>query len=59
MCDKRKKLIAQAVLNKLSPGPEFYTADDILVAADISDQKLQELLKQFQDNVAEITRKEK
>jgi len=59
MCEKRKKLITQAILDELSSGVEIYTAKDILVAANIEEKDLNKVLEQLQDNVEEITRKEK
>ena len=58
MCEKRKKLIAQAILSELSSGVEIYTAKDILVAANIEEKDLNKVLEQLQNNVEEITRKE-
>ena len=55
----RNQLITQANLDKLNTGTGIYTAEDILVAANISDQNLQKFLEQLEGNVAEITRKEK
>lgn len=55
----RNKLITQAILDKLNTGTGIYTAEDILVAANISDQNLQELLKQLEGGVAELTKKQK
>lgn len=55
----RNQLITQAILDKLNTGTGIYTAEDILVAANISDQNLQKFLEQLEGNVAEITRKEK
>jgi len=59
MCEKRKKLITQAILSELSSGVEIYTAKDILVAANIQEKDLNKVLEQLQNNVEEITRKEK
>jgi len=59
MCEKRKKLITQAILDELSSGVEIYTAKDILVAANIQEKDLNKVLEQLQNNVEEITRKEK
>lgn len=58
MCEKRKKLITQAILSELSSGVEIYTAKDILVAANIEEKDLNKVLEQLQNNVEEITRKE-
>lgn len=58
MCEKRKKLITQAILSELSSDVEIYTAKDILVAANIEEKDLNKVLEQLQNNVEEITRKE-
>ncbi|NDO45994.1 hypothetical protein [Clostridium sp. MD294] len=58
MCEKRKKLITQAILSELSSGVEIYTAKDILVAANIKEENLKELLNKFQNEVEEVTNKE-
>lgn len=49
----RNELITQAILDKLNTGTGIYSAEDILVAANISDQNLQKLLEQLEENVAE------
>ena len=59
MYEKRNQLITQAILDKLNTGTGIYSAEDILVAANISDQNLQKLLEQLEENVAEITGKQK
>jgi len=58
MCEKRKKLITQAILDELSSGVEIYTAKDILVAANIREENLKELLNKFQNEVEEVTKGE-
>lgn len=58
MCEKRKKLITQAILSELSSGVEIYTAKDILVAANIREENLKELLNKFQNEVEEVTKGE-
>jgi len=58
MCDKRNQLITQAVLDKLGSGTGIYTSDDILVAANIREENLKELLEKMKSNVAEITKEE-
>lgn len=55
----RNQLITQAILDRLNTGTGIYSAEDILVVADISDQNLQKFLEQLEENVAEITRKQK
>ena len=59
MNEKRNQLITQAILDTLSTGAGIYTAEDILTAADISNEDLQKLLKQIRNNVAEMKEKEK
>ncbi len=54
----RNQLITQAILDKLNTGTGIYSAEDILVAANIEKQDLQKLLEQLEENVAEIARKE-
>ncbi len=58
MDKKRNQLITQAILDKLNTGTGIYSAEDILVAANIEKQDLQKLLEQLEENVAEIARKE-
>lgn len=58
MYEKRNQLITQAILDKLNAGTGIYSAEDILVAANIEKQDLQKLLEQLEENVAEIARKE-
>ncbi len=58
MYEKRNQLITQAILDKLNTGTGIYSAEDILVAANIEKQDLQKLLEQLEENVAEIARKE-
>lgn len=58
MCDKRNQLITQAILSELSSGVEIYTAKDILVAANIREENLKELLNKFQNEVEEVTKGE-
>ncbi len=55
----RNQLITQAILDRLNTDTGIYTAEDILVVADISDQNLQKFLEQLEENVAEITGKQK
>ena len=57
MCDKRNQLITQAVLDKLGSGTGIYTSDDILIAANISDENLRDLLGKLQSNVKEVAEK--
>ncbi len=44
--DKRNQLIMQAILDKLGSNTGIYTAEDVLMAANIKDKDLQEVLKQ-------------
>ena len=52
MCNKRNQIIMQAVLDVLGSNTEIYTADDVLTAANIDNDNLQKLLKEFQNSVA-------
>ena len=39
----REEIIRKAILEKLSPGIDFFTADDILTVAGITNQQLEEI----------------
>ncbi len=41
--DKRSEIIQKAVLEKLSEGINFFTAEDILIVAGIDERKLREI----------------
>ncbi len=59
MCEKRNQLILQAILDKLGSGTGIYTSEDILTAANIEEQDLNEMLKQLQNDISKMTRKGK
>ncbi len=56
MCDKRNKIITQAVLDVLASSAGIYTAEDVLTAANINNENLQELLQALQKNVANVAK---
>lgn len=39
----REEIIRKAILEKLSPGIDFFTADDILAVAGVTEQALAEI----------------
>lgn len=49
--DKRSEIIKNAVLEKLSDGIDFFTADDILTVAGISDADLQAIQQKIVDDL--------
>ncbi len=55
----RNELITQAILDKLNTGTGIFTAEDILLAANIKEQDLQKLLGQLEGGVAELTQEQK
>lgn len=59
MCEKRNQLILQAILDKLGSSTGIYTSEDILTAANIEEQDLNEMLEQLQNDISKITRKGK
>ena len=56
MCNKRNQIIMQAVLDVLGSNTEIYTADGVLTAANIDNDNLQKLLKEFQNSVANVAK---
>lgn len=56
MCNKRNQIITQAVLDVLGSSTGIYTAEDVLTAANIDNDNLQELLKEFQNSVANVAK---
>lgn len=56
MCDKRNQIIAKAALDVLGSGMGIYTAEEVLIAANIDDKSLQELLRAFQKSVANVAK---
>ena len=59
MCEKRNQLILKAILDKLGSGTGIYTSEDILTAANIEEQDLNEMLEQLQNDISKMTRKGK
>jgi len=59
MNNKREELIKSALLNKVSDGMDIYTADDILIVADITDAELQEFQDKIQDDIEQLASKKK
>ena len=57
MYEKRNQLILQAILDKLGSGTGIYTSEDILTAANIEEQDLNEMLEQLQNDISKMTRK--
>ena len=50
----RNALILRAIVDKLGSGTEIYTTEDILLAADIENENLQEIQERLTNNVDEI-----
>lgn len=57
MLEDRKQLILRAIVDKLGSGTEFYTAEDILLAANIEDENLQEVANKLKSNIDEIVKR--
>ena len=57
MCEKRNQLILQAILDKLGSGTGIYTSEDILTAANIEEQDLNEMLKQLQNDISKMKKR--
>ena len=53
----RNQLILQAIVDKLGSGTEIYTTEDILLAADIENENLQEIQERLTNNVDEIVKR--
>ena len=53
----RNQLILRAIIDKLGSGTEIYTAEDILLAADIENENLQEIQERLTNNVDEIVKR--
>ena len=53
----RNALILRAIVDKLGSGTEIYTAEDILLAADIENENLQEIQERLTNNVDEIVKR--
>ena len=57
MPQDRNELILRAIVDKLGCGTEIYTAEDILLAADIENENLQEIQERLTNNVDEIVKR--
>lgn len=57
MNEKRNQLIQRAIVDKLGSDVEIYTAEDILLAANIENENLQEVANKLKDNIAELVKK--
>ena len=57
--NKREELIKSALLEKLSGGMNIYTADDILVVADISDEEMQDFHEKIKIEIMRLAMKKK
>ena len=53
----RNQLILRAIIDKLGSGTEIYTTEDILLAADIENENLQEIQERLTNNVDEIVKR--
>ncbi len=53
----RNQLILQAIVDKLGSGTEIYTAEDILLAANIESKNLQEVQEKLANSVDEIVKR--
>lgn len=57
MSEVRNGLILRAIVDKLGCGTEIYTAEDILLAANIESENLQEVQKKLTNSVDEIVKR--
>ncbi len=53
----RNQLILRAIIDKLGSGTEIYTAEDILLAANIESENLQEVQERLTNSVDEIVKR--
>ncbi len=53
----RNQLILRAIIDKLGSGTEIYTAEDILLAANIESENLQEVQERLTNSVEEIVKR--
>ena len=53
----RNALILRAIVDKLGSGTEIYTAEDILLAANIESKNLQEVQEKLANSVDEIVKR--
>ena len=59
MANKRDELIKNALMDKLSGNITIYSADDILTAADITDEETQDFHEKIQSEIARLAGKMK
>lgn len=57
MSKDRNALILRAIVDKLGSGIEIYTAEDILLAANIESENLQEVQERLRNSVDEIVKR--
>ena len=57
MPQNRNELILRAIVDKLGCGTEIYTAEDILLAANIESENLQEVQERLTNSVEEIVKR--
>ena len=57
MSKDRNALILRAIVDKLGSGIEIYTAEDILLAANIESKNLQEVQEKLANSVDEIVKR--
>lgn len=57
MSETRNELILRAIADKLGCGIEIYTAEDILLAANIESKNLQEVQEKLVNSVDEIVKR--
>ena len=57
MSKARNELILRAIVDKLGCSTEIYTAEDILLAADIENENLQEVQERLTNSVDEIVKR--
>ena len=53
----RNQLILRAIIDKLGSSTEIYTAEDILLAANIESENLQEVQERLTNSVEEIVKR--
>jgi hypothetical protein len=59
MNNKREKLIKNALMDKINGELNIYSADDILTAADISEEERRELVEKIHEDIYRIVEKKK
>lgn len=57
MPEGRNQLILRAIVDKLGSGIEIYTAEDILLVANIESENLQEVQERLTNSVDEIVKR--